>query len=40
MPDTREWLVKDTPYSLIYRVKDNMVQILRVMHGNRQYPEQ
>lgn len=40
MPNTREWLVKDTPYALIYRVKDNVVQILRVMHGNRQFPEQ
>ncbi|GKG92476.1 hypothetical protein CE91St38_04840 [Desulfovibrionaceae bacterium] len=40
MPDTREWLVKDTPYALIYRVKDNMVQIIRVMHSSRQFPEQ
>ena len=40
MPNTREWLVRDTPYALIYRVKNNMVQILRVMHGSRQFPEQ
>lgn len=40
MPNTREWLVKDTPYALIYRVKDNMVQILRVMHSSRQLPAQ
>lgn len=40
MPDTREWLVKDTPYALIYAERDNKVHILRVMHGNRQFPEQ
>lgn len=40
MPNTREWLVMDTPYALIYRVKGNTVQILRVMHGSRQFPEQ
>ena len=38
--NTREWLVKDTPYALIYRVLVDRVQILRVMHGSRQFPEQ
>ncbi len=40
MPNTREWLVKATPYALIYRVKGNTVQILRVMHGSLQFTEQ
>ena len=40
VPNTREWLVKDTPYALIYRVAADKVQILRVMHGSRQFPEQ
>ena len=40
MPDTREWFVKNTPYALIYTVRDNKVHILRVMHGSRQFPEQ
>lgn len=40
MPGTREWLVKDTPCALIYAERDNKVHILRVMHGNRQFPEQ
>lgn len=40
MPDTREWLVKDTPYALVYSVRGNMIYILRVMHGSRQFPEQ
>jgi plasmid stabilization system protein ParE len=37
---TREWLVKDTPYALMSVVRDNIVRILRVIHGNRQFPEQ
>lgn len=38
--NSREWLVKDTPYALIYRVLPDRVQILRVMHSSRQFPEQ
>ena len=40
VPSTREWLVKDTPYALIYRVLADRVQILRVMHGSPQFPSQ
>lgn len=40
VPNTREWLVKDTPYTLIYRVLPARVQILRIMHSSRQFPEQ
>lgn len=40
MPSTREWLVKDTPYALIYDVPKNKIRMLRVMHGSRQFPEQ
>ena len=40
MPHTREWLVKNTPYALIYTVRDDKVRILRVMHGSRQLPDQ
>jgi plasmid stabilization system protein ParE len=40
LPNTREWLVKNTPYALIYDVQKNKVRILRVMHGSRQFPEQ
>ena len=40
VPSTREWLVKDTPYALIYRVLADRVQILRIMHGSHQFPEQ
>lgn len=40
MPNTREWLVKDTPYALIYAVRGDKIRILRVMHNSRQFPEQ
>ena len=39
LPGTREWLVKDTPYALIYAVRGDCVRILRVMHGARQLLE-
>lgn len=40
VPDTREWLVKDTPYALIYDLAPGRVRVLRVMHSSRQFPEQ
>lgn len=40
MQGTREWLVKDTPYALIYDLLTGKACILRVMHGNRQFLEQ
>jgi toxin ParE1/3/4 len=40
LPGAREWLVRGTPYALIYVERDNAVQILRVMHGSRQFPAQ
>lgn len=36
MPGTRKWLVKNTPYALIYTMREDKVSILRVMHGSRQ----
>lgn len=36
MPGTREWLVKDAPYALVYAVRENSVRTLRVLHGARQ----
>jgi len=38
MPDTREWLVNNTPYALIYAVHGDKIHILRVMHSSRQFP--
>jgi toxin ParE1/3/4 len=34
---TREWIVSHTPYLIVYRVKDDAVQILRVWHGRRNW---
>ena len=36
---TRELVVADTPFILPYRVVKNTVQILRVLHGARKWPE-
>ena len=35
---TRELVVTGTPYLLPYRVKDDSLQILRVLHGARRWP--
>ena len=37
---TRELVIADTPFILPYRVVKNTVQILRVLHGARNWPEQ
>ena len=36
---TRELVIADTPFILPYRVAKNTVQILRVLHGARKWPE-
>ncbi len=36
---TREWSVTHTPYLLVYRVKNDAVEILRVWHGRRRRQE-
>jgi toxin ParE1/3/4 len=37
---TRELVIAGTPFILPYRVVRNSVQILRVLHGARNWPEQ
>jgi toxin ParE1/3/4 len=32
-PDTRELAVAGTPYIIVYRVKDDVVVVLAVLHG-------
>lgn len=39
VPGTKELLVPNTPYIVPYRVKDEVVQILRVYHSARKWPE-
>lgn len=36
-PETRHWIVQRTPYLIVYRVSDEVVEILRVWHGRRDW---
>lgn len=35
---TRELVIANTPYIIPYRVKGNCIEILRVLHGSKQWP--
>ncbi|RAM48536.1 MAG: type II toxin-antitoxin system RelE/ParE family toxin [Hapalosiphonaceae cyanobacterium JJU2] len=35
---TRELVIVQTPYIVIYRVKEETVQIIRVLHSSKKYP--
>ena len=39
VPNTRELVVAGTAYILPYRVAGRVVEILRVLHGARKWPE-
>ena len=39
VPNTRELMVTGTAYILPYRVRGGVVEILRVLHGARKWPE-
>ena len=36
--DTRELAIPTLPYLLVYRVRRDAIEILRVLHGARQWP--
>ena len=38
VPGTRELVVTGTPFVIPYRVVEDTVQILRVLHGKRKWP--
>lgn len=38
VPDTRELVVGGTPYVVIYRVVQNAVEILRILHTAQRWP--
>ena len=40
VPGTRELIISNTPFIIPYRVVDDTVQILRVLHGKRKWPRQ
>jgi toxin ParE1/3/4 len=35
---TRELVIQRTPYIVVYRVEDNVVDVMRVLHGAQQWP--
>ena len=37
---TRELVITGTPYIVPYRVQEGIIQILRVYHGARRWPDQ
>jgi toxin ParE1/3/4 len=39
IPETRELVISDTPFILPYRVRGEVVEVLAVFHGSRQWPE-
>ena len=36
---TRELVIADTPYIAVYRIADDTIRILRVLHGARLWPD-
>jgi len=38
VPGTRELVISETPFIIPYRVVDDTVQILRVLHAKRKWP--
>lgn len=39
VPNTKELVIDHTPFILPYRVRDNKIEILRVLHAARQWPK-
>ena len=37
-PGTRELVLPSLPYILIYTVSDNLIYIVRILHGAQKYP--
>lgn len=35
---THEWIVRRTPYFLVYKLEDDELIILRVIHGKQHWP--
>ncbi|MBS0351465.1 MAG: type II toxin-antitoxin system RelE/ParE family toxin [Proteobacteria bacterium] len=40
VPNTRELIISDTPYIIPYRVKNGIIEVLRVLHSAMEWPEQ
>ena len=39
VPGTRELAIPKTPFIVPYRVVGNMIQVLRIFHGARRWPD-
>ncbi len=39
VPNTKELIVDKTPFILPYRVHNNKIEILRVLHASRRWPK-
>jgi toxin ParE1/3/4 len=39
VPGTRELVIPGIPYIVPYRVRDNVIQVLRVYHAARRWPQ-
>jgi toxin ParE1/3/4 len=39
IPGTRELVLKGLPYIVVYRISENLMTILRVLHGARKWPQ-
>lgn len=39
IPNTRELIVPNTPYIIPYRVKNNTIEIIRILHSAMEWPE-
>jgi toxin ParE1/3/4 len=37
---TRELVVSRTPYIVAYRLRGDVIEVLRVLHGRRRWPDQ
>jgi toxin ParE1/3/4 len=38
MKNTRELVISRTPFIVVYRVKDQRIELLRIVHGAQQWP--
>ena len=38
VPNSREFAVSGTPFIIIYRVENEVLEIIRVLHGAQQWP--
>lgn len=39
-PSTRELVISRTPFIVIYRIKGQRIELLRVLHGAQQWPKE